>query len=826
MSSYPRCAASTSLLLGALVPVLAWPAMVGRSTVVPDPAAPDAASQISVEPFGTWSLGASAPGHLLATHAILLRNNKILVVGGSSYNCCFKWGMEEARLYTIGTNAWSAKMASPAPYGATKDAFCGGHAHDDLGRVIFQGGLLGYGVKNGSGINNAARYDAATGAWTQLGAASAHWYPTLVAGPRHMFIFPGRATGGDDHVRKLKYGTSAWADTGKRLIAMNTYPRVALLPDGRFFVASPAADEDGQLAGRNYFYDPVINNRSLAGNDVVPDSGGGVQRRAEHDVRVSTIHDDWSGTGVLLPLTPSQQGYDDFKFALIGGNEAHVKDLSVGSPAWTTMGARSTALGSPPLRFHANATLLPTGQVLVTGGMRNPGNDDTGVREAEVYDPATNSWIVTSAATVPRNYHSVALLLPDGRVWTASASKDASGSECLTEPNENPDNGCDDVPDGLPEMTEERVEIFTPWYYGRSDRPVITTCPAKISTDGGAYRIPIGGSQGTNIGKVALIRAGSVTHAFDTDQRLIFLDITTKTAAAVGVRAPYGAAAAPPGDYLLFALRAVGSGFKTWVPSVGCWTRVEPQVVRHGISMANYQTVFDGIRNQGYRPTWVDGFEVAGVPHYNAIFTRVDVGWVARHSMDGTTYQTEFNTWRKEGYRLAQVDSYLADGQIRYAAIWEKRAGPVWTAYHGASEATHVTNFNTFKEQGYRPVNISAVNVNGRRFYTALYDKANVGTYHTLTGMTEAQYQTEFNNQVKAGRRVSYVNAFMEGGVPKISAIWDQSDAGGWSARHDLTGANFQHEWDNHIGQGFQTRRTAGYEKGGIARFAAIWTKK
>ena len=373
-------------------------------------------------------------------------------------------------------------------------------------------------------------------------------------------------------------------------------------------------------------------------------------------------------------------------------------------------------------------------------------------------------------------------------------------------------------------MTEERVKISTPWYYGRSDRPVITTCPAKISTDGGAYRIPIGGSQGTNIGKVALIRAGSVTHAFDTDQRLIFLTSRRRRRRWSACGRPMARRQRLRATTSVCAA-AVGSGFKTWVPSVGCWTRVEPQVVRHGISMANYQTVFDGIKNQGYRPTWVDGFEVAGVPHFNAIFTRVDVAWVARHSMDGATYQTEFNTWRKEGYRLAQVDSYLAGSQIRYAAIWEKRAGPVRTAYHGASEATHVTNFNTFKEQGYRPVNISAVNVNGQRFYTALYDKANVGTYHTLTGMTEAQYQTEFNNQVKAGRRVSDVNAFMEGGVPKISAIWDQSDAGGWSARHDLTGANFQHEWDNHIGQGFQTRRTAGYEKGGIARFAAIWTK-
>ena len=36
--------------------------------------------------FGTWTLGNPAPGHLLAVHSTLLRNGKILVVGGSSYN--------------------------------------------------------------------------------------------------------------------------------------------------------------------------------------------------------------------------------------------------------------------------------------------------------------------------------------------------------------------------------------------------------------------------------------------------------------------------------------------------------------------------------------------------------------------------------------------------------------------------------------------------------------------------------------------------------------------------------------------------------------------
>ena len=172
------------------------------------------------------------------------------------------------------------------------------------------------------------------------------------------------------------------------------------------------------------------------------------------------------------------------------------------------------------------------------------------------------------------------------------------------------------------------------------------------------------------------------------------------------------------------------------------------------------------------------------------------------------------------------MDSYCVGGQIRYAAIWEKRPVRPGSPITAPTEATHETKFNNFVAQGYRPVNISAVNVGGTRFFTALYDKAPVGTFFTLTGLTEAQYQTEFNNQVNGGKRLAYVNAFMENGVPKISAIWNQSDAGGWVARHALDAGGAQTAYDNFIGQGYQTRCLAGYQTGGASRFAGLWTKK
>jgi hypothetical protein len=509
--------------------------------------------------WGTWSLGNPAPGNLLAVHSSLLRNGKILVIGGSSYNCCFQWGHEEARLYDLATGTWSAPLPTPAPYGSTRDAFCSGHAHDNNGNLVFQGGLLGYGHLNTHGIADSARYDTATGTFTPITGGVRHWYPTLVSGIGGTYIFPGANTQIDTdafgaNVQSLGYGDSAWVTTSAAPVTVATYPRVALLPDGRFFIASPA---NGSL--RNRFFDPQSNLLTDAGSDAVPETG------------TNQIHAEssWEGSGVLLPLVPSAGGYAHVRFALLNGVQNYVKDLADAAPAWTVMGTRPPEIGSST-RHYANATLLPTGQLLITGGVNHNGSDAAdGVRKAELYDPDTNSWLLTAAATVPRNYHGVALLLPDGRVWTASGSQDHSGSVCAGNLDLTP-------PECFgPEKTEERTEIFTPWYVGRSDRPVIASCPASIGSAGQPFDIGIAASQGTAIERVMLMRAGSVTHSYDGDQRAVRLEIVSKTASAVTVKAPFTAGAAPPGDYMLFALRRIATtGFQQWVPSVACWTRV------------------------------------------------------------------------------------------------------------------------------------------------------------------------------------------------------------------------------------------------------------
>jgi hypothetical protein len=252
------------------------------------------------------------------------------------------------------------------------------------------------------------------------------------------------------------------------------------------------------------------------------------------------------------------------------------------------------------------------------------------VKTAEVYDPGLDQWLATAPATVARNYHAVSLLLPDGRVWTASGSQDHSGSQCG-----GPEPPCNEAG---PEKTEERVEIFTPWYVG-ADRPVIASCPSSMVADGRAYQLAMesGGRRGKKVERVVLIRPGSVTHSFDTDQRFIELDVVSASAGDVTFNSPYSVGAAPPGDYLVFALRRnARSGFRQWLPSEGCWTRLLEQRF-DGASIWRYTGPACSGQNC---PGWqrLDNnhksvsISAAGTHHHQMLYQLHNDGWIWRYT--------------------------------------------------------------------------------------------------------------------------------------------------------------------------------------------------
>src|SRR5438445_12986738 len=81
-------------------------------------------------------------------------------------------------------------------------------------------------------------------------------------------------------------------------------------------------------------------------------------------------------------------------------------------------------------RKQHNTTLLPDGRVLVTGGSAGSEcetcTSTSPAYQAEMWDPATNTWTKLASLSVFRGYHSVALLLPDGSVFSGGGNLDSS----------------------------------------------------------------------------------------------------------------------------------------------------------------------------------------------------------------------------------------------------------------------------------------------------------------------------------------------------------------------------------------------------------------
>lgn len=183
-------------------------------------------------------------------------------------------------------------------------------------------------------------------------------------------------------------------------------------------------------------------------------------------------------------------------------------------------------------QFH-NSVALPDGKVFITGGQTkgHSFSDDNSVLTPEMFDPATSTFTLLAGNVIPRNYHSVALLLPDATVFNGG------GGLC-----------------GACAANHFDGQIYTPQYLLNGARPVINSVSSSSVPVGGKFTA----TTNTAVTKWSLMRYGSITHCINTDQRRIPL---TSTAAGLTYTftLPNDSGVVIPGYYMLFALNSAGT---------------------------------------------------------------------------------------------------------------------------------------------------------------------------------------------------------------------------------------------------------------------------
>ncbi|KAL5713350.1 (methyl)glyoxal oxidase [Ranunculus cassubicifolius] len=457
---------------------------------------------------------------------------------------------------------------------------------------------------------HSVEYDISSNSVRPLLVKTDVWCSSGTVAPDGQLIQTGGAGGGDRVVRT--FGTSEssdWKEIASALLVSRWYATNHILPDGRAIIVGgrgqfnyefypktsttsslfslPFLNETNDPNQENNLYPFVhlnvdgnlfiyANNRAILldyTNNVIvrtyPSMPGGDPRNYPS-----------TGSSVLLPLENIGSLPIEAEVLICGGAprgsflqaKAGIFVEALNTCGRLKITSKSSAWiieKMPSSRTMGDMVLLPNGHVLIINGVgagtaawefgRNP------VLSPVVYRPNNKKgsrFEVQNPSSIPRVYHSTAILLRDGRILVGGS-------------NTNPHYNFT----GVLFPTELRLEAFSPTYLDSISsvlRPkIISTSPQVSLKYGQGLTVFFSGSSVfTNKGiSVTLVAPSFATHSFSMNQRLLVLNrgkIRKQSGSnfQVAVTMPSSAVLAPPGYYMLFVIYH-------HIPSEGMWVQIQ-----------------------------------------------------------------------------------------------------------------------------------------------------------------------------------------------------------------------------------------------------------
>lgn len=484
---------------------------------------------------GQWHLSFTASGSM--SHAAVLPNGKVLYWTGATppdtdshlWNCVINNGLCDPDV--AGNNKEAVPLSSI-------ELFCSGHSHLPDGRLLVAGGIspTTFGNPFTTIFKLSPSSSSPPPATNGPAMTNGRWYPTTVT-----------LGNGETAIVNGIYCPVSAPPGRPCTTVFNTIPEVMNSAGTSLRTLSTAQEPANELAlypwlflgsdGRVFRAGPLSPSRWL---DTTGTGAWG-----------TTVKPHFNGAAIPSREAGSAVMYEPDKVLITGGgqfpgptNTSETINLTNETGNWTPT--------TEPMEFprrHHNLTILANGQVLATGGTKGEGFNNTCpeniVYPAELWDPGTGNWTTMASMSIRRQYHSVAVLLIDGRVLVGGTTFDPFTEKCD------------------PALTQLQQEIFSPRYLFNPDgspatRPNITNAPETISYES---QFLVNTPSAVSIERVTLVRLSSVTHSVNMNQR--FNELTfSRVGTGLRVNTPANSNVCPPGHYMLFIINNAG------VPSV------------------------------------------------------------------------------------------------------------------------------------------------------------------------------------------------------------------------------------------------------------------
>ncbi len=482
---------------------------------------------------GMWSASMAWP--LNAIHSVLLSDGRVLTFGTPFGNPATQDGRySDIWNPAMGfTNAAHITSVVPDPV----NSFCGTSGWLQDGTLLVAGGN-GNGGKS-TGVFSTTTYTTANSSTL----AAERWYATMLPLPDGRQIMIGGT---------VPYGSPVTSQTPevlengawRSLFGAGSTPIFGVRDLGNYKEANPWyyprtwVAPDGSLFGitSSIMFKMLPNDNNGSGSVT----------------QIGTFKTPQDASGATTPnvgFTSSAVMFAPGRILQVGGNGitdnnpnlasnlATVFDINGANPIVTETAAMTNR------RHWSNATVLPDGQVVVTGGTTIGWQPADAVHPAEIWNPTTGTWTVGASNVETRTYHSSAILLPNGTVFTGGGGAPGAVNNLNAEIY---------YPPNLFTTVNGVAQLAA--------RPVLL----GISSLQGAYAgsVAVEMADAGTVSQVALIGLGSTTHSFNNGQRRVPLQFT-QSGTRLNMTMPGNANLAPPGYYMVFAVNTNG------VPSRG-----------------------------------------------------------------------------------------------------------------------------------------------------------------------------------------------------------------------------------------------------------------
>jgi CubicO group peptidase (beta-lactamase class C family) len=252
-------------------------------------------------------------------------------------------------------------------------------------------------------------------------------------------------------------------------------------------------------------------------------------------------------------------------------------------------------------------------------------------------------------------------------------------------------------------------------------------------------------------------------------------------------------------------------------------------VAYHGVTAAEHQAKVDELGPRGFRPT---SLSVSGTPQdarYAAVWQqRSGPPWVAIHGFSAADYQTRFDELNEQGFAPIIVTA-TGDADAVFAAVFEAGVTTPWFARHGLrwdpTAAVGSVNFENQRafDEGFIPRCLAVYGSAANPLFAGVWIKNDKPVPWSWWWTDPNAYQRFFDAELDAGVRPAYLSV-----APThwIVSVFRDEPVGEWWARHNLTAADYQAEFDLRSAQGLTPLVVQAGGAGDDARYASVFVRE